>query len=789
MARRSVLSDEVQSVVRRLVPILLTTGSVAGVVRVLNDALGDEAGERQLHANRISALLSDDVARGVHERTLELTELALARLPQDAFIDAGNRLADIRHKALALRETAGDNLSQLSQSLNLPRAVIRTAFFGGDTSFALDSAAPPPQIQNAAPDWSYQDLAVARVHDAFRRRPTGRIGLVLPTGAGKTRVALRIILERLAAAPPSARVIWITHRNTLKRQAFRQLGKLLGSNTLLPEDADKLANRIVFAMVGEVAELLASLGEAPALIVVDEAHHAAAPSYRPVFDPRPACPVLLLTATPNRSDMLPIGAEEIAFTITYRELAERRTIVIPQFIPFEVRDFDWSPDGLNDLVDWLIDETSDRFRKVLIIAPRVDRVEEFYARFVERLQHERDHPLSPDDVGFIHGTRNSLGLPDEDFLERFEDKPRGLLVSAQMLLEGFDDPAIDTVVITYPTSSVIRLMQAAGRCVRQHPGKTKAYVVQANNADLAYRFDQRWLYQELDDFLRPELIDESYGAPAERRFQIERLLDQHHVSVEDRQSVLAQIDRAGPGDDVRLFFYGKPYFGDPAEFDAKAGWGVFVETPSNSAAFRQVFNAFSAMGAQSSDPTDFLSKMAPAVGIDRDLSPGSMWRKLGLILTACFCAREELYGTPMFGLQGHRPKPKTGPTTWLRYATFSFHPRVPQALAAFLADCHNRLALEEAFLDGPDLFAAAVKVPLPLGGAEGLLLSPETFAALDARIRSLRATLRLVEPADRFGSLAAQLATGEQLPLPVQFADRIEAFLSEGQGADRILKL
>lgn len=789
MARRSVLSDEVQAVVRRLVPILLTTGSIAGVVRVLNEALGDETGERQLHANRISALLSDDVARGVHERTLELTELALARLPADSTSDASNKLADVRHRALALREPRNENLSELAHSLNLPRAVVRAALFGTDPTFALDAGVAEKQPPLGAPDWSYQDLAVARVHDACRRRGDGRIGLVLPTGAGKTRVALRIILERLSAAPPSARVIWVTHRKTLKRQAFRQLGKLLESNASLPADADKLANRILFAMVGEVAGLLAGLDDAPALIVVDEAHHAAAPSYKPVFDPRPACPVLLLTATPNRPDALPIGAEEIAFTITYRELAERGTIVIPEFIPFEVPDFDWSAEGLNDLVDWLIDETSDRFRKVLIIAPRVDRVEEFYARFVERLQHERDHPLTLDDVGFIHGTRNSLGLPDEDFLERFEDKPRGLLVSAQMLLEGFDDPAIDTVVITYPTSSVIRLMQAAGRCVRQHPGKTRAYVVQANNADLAYRFDQRWLYQELDDFLRPELIDESYGAPAERRVLIEQLLDRHHVSADDRQSALAQVDGVGPGQEVRLLFYGKPYFGDPGQFDSKANWGVFVETPSNSTAFRQIFNSFSAMGAQASDPTDFLTKAAPAVGVDRDLSPGSMWRKLGLILTASFCAREELYGTPMFGLQGHRPKPKTGPTTWLRYATFSFHPRVPPALAGFLADCHNRRKLEEAYLEGSDLYAAAIKVPLPLGGSEGLLLLPVVFETFEARLRSLRAALRLVEPGNRFASLAAHLATGEQLGLPAQFASRIELFLHDSAGVDRIFKL
>lgn len=788
MARLSIFSDRVQGVVRQLVPVLLGVGNVAGVVRVLNHALEEVGAEGRLHANRLTALLSDDVERGINDATLGLVEQALARVDTDAF--PGDALADIKRRAQALREPGGADIQTVAERLGVPRAVVRTALFTDAGPFALapDATLMPPA---PPPDWSYQDLAVARVHNSLRRRPQGRIGLVLPTGAGKTRVALRIILERLAEAPANARVLWVTHRKTLKRQAFRQLGKLLASRTPLPPDADRLANRIHFAMVGEVEQLIAE-GDLT-LIVIDEAHHAAAPSYAAVFEPRPPCPVVLLTATPNRPDALPIWIEEIAFTITYRELAAKGTILIPEFLPFAVEDFEWRADAgedrLGDLIDWLVDETGHRFRKVLLLAPRIDRVEEFYARFVERLQHEHGHPLSVDDVGYIHGSGNSLGLPDEDFLDRFEDKPRAVLVSAQMLLEGFDDPAIDTVVLTYKTTSVIRLMQAAGRAVRQHPGKTRAYIVQADNADLAYRFDQRWLYQELHDYLRPEILDLSYGVPGDRRRQIETLLDQHRVSAEDQRYALTQVDAAGANDEVRLFFYGKPYFGRQEEFEATASWGVFVETPANRTAFRELFNGFSAIGAHLSDPTDYLIKVASPLGIQKDLSAGSDWRKFGMILTASYCAREELYGTPSYGLQGNRPRPQAGPTTWLRYATFSFHPLIPEALALFLADCHNRAVLEAAYLDAPDLYAAAIKVPLPLGGAEGLLVTPEVHGGLDARLRALASALRLAAPGDRYAVLAAHLATGEALPLPRQFADRIESLLGDGSTFNCILPL
>ena len=69
------------------------------------------------------------------------------------------------------------------------------------------------------------------------------------------------------------------------------------------------------------------------------------------------------------------------------------------------------------------------------------------------------------------GGGNSLGLDNEVFLERFRDKPNGIIVSAQILLEGYDDPAIDAVVMTYPSQSLIKLMQSAGRAVASSVGR------------------------------------------------------------------------------------------------------------------------------------------------------------------------------------------------------------------------------------------------------------------------------------------------------------------------------
>lgn len=791
MARLSVLSDEVQGVVRSLVPLLLETGSTAAVCRSLNQALAESGDARQLHPNRIHALLSDDLGRGVNDATLSAAKAAVEALADKGFAKGEERLKSIRERAIVMHASDGADLTQIAGRLHVPRAIVRAALFDGDPTFGLTDAgaSTPAGFKGGPPDWSYQDEAVARVLDAFRRRPQGRIGLVLPTGAGKTRIALRIILERLAQAEAEARVIWVTHRKALKRQADQQLAKLLESGTPLPDNADQLANRIIFAMVAEIPQLLAKGLPSTTLIVVDEGHHAAASSYLPLFEPRPSCPVLLLTATPNRPDQLPIGIEEIAYTITYRELAERRAILIPEFLPFQVPDFDWSPASLDDLVDTIIDETAGRFRKVLLLAPRVDRVEEFYERLVDRLQFEAAHPLSVDDVGYIHGTGNSLGIADEDFLDRFADKPRAVLVSAQILLEGFDDPTIDTVILTYPTSSVIRLMQAAGRCVRQHPGKQKAFVVQANNEDLAYRFDQRWLYQDISDFLRPELVDISYGDPAGRLREVERLLDAHRVPEAHRTAALKAVGQVPVVEPLRMLFFGLPYFGPQERFETDAAWGAFVETPENRTIFRHIFNGFCDLGANLGDPTDFLEKEGAKVGLIRDLAPGSLWRQLAELLTAAYCARQELYGAAPYGIQGNRPASGKGPSTWLRYATLEFRPLVPAGLSAFLEDCHNRSLIEAQYLSAPDVFACAIKVPLPLEGHEAALLEPHTWQSVDKVLGSLTATLRSKAPADRYAALAAALSTADPLPLKNHFASRVEYLLGDRARQERILIL
>ncbi len=781
MARYGVGTDEVRALVDQfLVPLYLESGSVAAMTKAINEALKN-ADAGTLHANRLHAAMSDDEARGLNQQAFDALRIAAEIFTSRR---AGHqardreRLADAAARAMTANGGGPIDLAVLAEKLSMPPAVVRVALASTDSqSSALSKT---PSEVRSGPDWSFQNDAVVQCLDAMRRRPGGNIGLILPTGAGKTRTAFRIILETLARhQSANSRALWITHRRSLHAQADRELKKLIAANPdSLPANAASLASRVTFAMIGDVVAEIGRVGEI-ALIVVDEAHHAAAATYQPIFETAHPYPVLLLTATPNRPDLLPIGIDEIAFTITYRELAERGVIITPHFEAFDVPDFSLSDETMGNIVDMLVAETADRFKKTMVLVTRLEQMQELHERLAAAIDAEPSHPLRSTDVGFVSGGGNSHGMDNEDFLALFGAKPSAVIISAQMLLEGYDDPQIDSVVITYRTESVIKLMQAAGRCVRYWPGKTQAWVIQANNPDLAYRFDQRWLYQEIDDRLLPQLRDIDFADTGDMLAIAAELLAAHNVDARSCGEAMAAIASCDPDDPPRLMFYGLPYFGEADRFDEDARWGVFVETPENSATFRAVYNRFSLMGAQRSDPTEFLDVLGPSLGLPAGET--RLRRKITGVLTAAYFAHEELTRAPG-AAQGNRGYKRNHSNTWLLYVTMRYRPALPGLLSAFLADCHNRGALERSYAADPDRYAMAMKTPLPFGGAEGLLLDATALSDLEDWLAATRDELRLVEPANQLAQLEAIRArlTPPRLPMThLLRADRL--LLEEGR--------
>ena len=134
---------------------------------------------------------------------------------------------------------------------------------------------------------------------------------VAPTGAGKT-IMLSGVVGRLVGETPKstgAKACVLAHRDELTAQNRSKFGRVNPKITTSVVDAKEKswAGQVTFAMVPTLARA-GNLDQLPALdlLVIDEAHHAAADSYRRIIDTalqrNAMCRIYGVTATPNRGD-------------------------------------------------------------------------------------------------------------------------------------------------------------------------------------------------------------------------------------------------------------------------------------------------------------------------------------------------------------------------------------------------------------------------------------------------------------------------------------------------------
>ena len=132
MARINILDDRVRSLLSDgLVPLFLAEGSTAGLCKVLNTSLRAADIEGTIHPNRIHAMLSEDVSRGINEGTLALVEAAVehARIANSEWKE---RAAGRRHGLIP--PPAGPNRARASRHSRLcasprPGSISRPGIF------------------------------------------------------------------------------------------------------------------------------------------------------------------------------------------------------------------------------------------------------------------------------------------------------------------------------------------------------------------------------------------------------------------------------------------------------------------------------------------------------------------------------------------------------------------------------------------------------------------------------------------------------------------------------------
>jgi superfamily II DNA or RNA helicase len=320
--------------------------------------------------------------------------------------------------------------------------------------------------------------AVAEGWQQFRKQL-----IVIPTGGGKTILFSHIAHEQLNGPEPRKTLI-LAHRDELIDQAILKLHKATGIFAQ-KEKAECRASPHAEVVVASIQTMARRLDRWPShhfgLVVIDEAHHVAADSYKTVLRHFEAhSHVLGVTATPDRSDRKDLGAyfENVPFEIPLFELirdgflARIKVKALPLKIDLQnvkKTSGDYNAEDLDTALHPYLEAVAQQlaehapFRKTLVFLPLVATSKDF-------VQACKNIGLA---AVHIDGTS-----PDRrDILARFSTGDFDILSNAMLLTEGYDEPAIDCIVNLRPTRSRSLYSQIIGRGTRTAPGKEDLLVL------------------------------------------------------------------------------------------------------------------------------------------------------------------------------------------------------------------------------------------------------------------------------------------------------------------------
>lgn len=367
----------------------------------------------------------------------------------------------------------GDAPERLRRAINLERATAAEP----ESSVTFDLRPYPFQEE------ILDILAAEReVQEKFRHL------VVAATGTGKTMIAAfdyaRICREKRDRPP----LLFVAHREEILRQAlgsFRGVLRDQNFGDLLVGGRDPEQNRHLFCSIQSYnsRELWQRSPDDFGYVVIDEFHHAAAPSYRRLLDHVRPRILLGLTATPERFDQLDVlqwfGGRASA-EIRLPDAINRRLLCPFQYF------------GVADSVD-LDSLTWQRGGYRVEELDRVYTGNDVRARLIVDKIHEiLLNPLRSRGLGFCVSVAhaefmarffNEHGLPalaltaeSSDELRRAaQDKLRtravNIIFVVDLYNEGVDIPEVDTLLFLRPTESLTVYLQQFGRGLRLHDDK------------------------------------------------------------------------------------------------------------------------------------------------------------------------------------------------------------------------------------------------------------------------------------------------------------------------------
>jgi|GEM_PF-843154 len=379
-----------------------------------------------------------------------------------------------------------------------------------------DQREPHPFQEEA---WDQLDKALREFESSKRFEGI----VVMPTGSGKTYTAIHWLLSKVLVKE-KYKVLWLAHRHELLNQAARDFVRLSG--LLSQSDKQEFRLRIVSGMHCKTSQItkdedvviasVSSLARNPYVrrelinqpnlfLVIDEAHHAPATSYRSIVEElheKESFSILGITATPTRTiekerpTLAKLFGGKIIKQVEIRSLIEQNILARPRMVTVKTKadaEIGVTAEDRQHLVrfhdlseGWLERIANIVERNGVIVRHYLDNRAHYGKTLIFAINVAHAVLLSVElkkngvDAEYVASYRPDGTEIDVNLVtEQFQKGNLEVLVNVQILTEGVDLPKVQTVFLTRPTASEILLRQMIGRGLRglKMKGTEKAYLV------------------------------------------------------------------------------------------------------------------------------------------------------------------------------------------------------------------------------------------------------------------------------------------------------------------------
>ena len=322
----------------------------------------------------------------------------------------------------------------------------------------------------------YQIDICSRVREAFEHHRS--VMVQMPTGTGKTMVLAELV-KQLMMKDEGVRILIVAHRRELIEQIKATIKRMkMDSRNITVESIQTISRRID------------ALDFIPSLVVIDEAHHALAKTYKMMWDAWPNARFLGLTATPCRLN----GK---GFTDLFDVLVQSWDI--PTFIKEKwLSTYDFVSIKADSRTQQLISSLKKRgadgdyqvkeMDAVLNKRPSIERLYNCVTEFARNRKGfvyaiNIDHARSISEYYQEQGV-NAVAIDShtpvkerEQLISSFRSGELQVLVNVDIFSEGFDCPDVEFIQLARPTLSLAKYLQMVGRGLRPSKGKKNCMII------------------------------------------------------------------------------------------------------------------------------------------------------------------------------------------------------------------------------------------------------------------------------------------------------------------------